>query len=400
MSKKDHIQREEIMGLGKHSLKKTYYSELLKKIRDLEEANNNLQSIFDHTTDAIIIHDADGNIFKTNQIADDFFEISEQDSEPNFFHYIQPKNQNNIIKKSWKKVLENTSSTIECPCLQVKSKKDIFIQISMSKTVLKERNMIISLIRDFKQRMLYEKELLEAKHKAEESDRLKTAFLANISHEIRTPMNGIMGFTQLLGDHNFSEDEKKSFIEIIEKSGQRMLNTINDIIDISKIETGHIEMSFQEIDIEELVDFNYRFFKPEADKKGLSLKIIKPVTSQTITIVSDKEKLSAIVSNLIKNAIKYTDEGFVEIKYTLEKDKLLISVKDSGIGIPKDRLDAIFERFVQADIYDKDSREGSGLGLAIIKAYTELLKGEISVESVEGKGSTFQLILPLKTSAG
>jgi signal transduction histidine kinase len=396
MSKKDHIQREDIMGLGRHSLKKTYYTELLKKIRDLEEANNNLQSIFDHTNDAIIIHDCNGKLFKTNQIADKLFEITEQNSEPNFLDFIQSENQDIDFEKSWKKVLNNTSVTIEGPCKQVKSQKEIFIQISMSKTVLNGKDLIISLIRDFKQRMLYEKELLEARYKAEESDRLKTAFLANISHEIRTPMNGIIGFTQLLGDPEYTEDEKTSFIKIIDKSGQRMLNTINDIINIAKIESGQVNLFYQEVDINELMRYHFQFFLPESQTKNLDFRFRNYPIEEAVFIRTDEEKLTTIMSNLIKNAIKYTDKGFVEIDYQIDNNEFIFSVKDSGIGIPKDRLDAIFERFVQADIFDKESREGSGLGLAIIKAYTEMLNGHISIESIVGKGSTFCLTLPLK----
>ena len=246
-----------------------------------------------------------------------------------------------------------------------------------------------------------ELELVNAKEKAEESDWLKTAFLANMSHEIRTPMNGILGFSELLKTPNLSGEEQQDYIRIIEKSGHRMLNTINDIISISKIESGLMEVNMKEANINEQIDFVYSFFKPEVEGKGMNLIIKKPLIGKEAFIQSDSEKIYGILTNLVKNAIKFTKEGTIELGYVLKTGRqsaeLEFYVKDTGIGIPKDRQLAIFDRFVQADISGKMAYQGAGLGLSISKAYVELLGGKIWVESEEGKGTILYFTLPYRT---
>ncbi|VXB51371.1 Protein-glutamate methylesterase [Flavobacterium sp. 9AF] len=239
-------------------------------------------------------------------------------------------------------------------------------------------------------------ELIKAKDKAEESDRLKSAFLANMSHEIRTPMNGIVGFTNLLLEPNLTGEEQQQYIEIIQKSGYRMLNTLNDLIDISKVETGQMEVYIKEFNICEEIENNYEFFKSEARQKGLNLILKKPIIKKDLIIYSDQRKINSILTNLIKNAIKYTDTGTIEISYSLENQQLFCQIKDTGIGIPKNRQEAIFDRFVQADISDIRAFEGSGLGLTIAKAYVEILGGTIGLESEEGIGSIFYFSIPIQ----
>ncbi|MDO8896694.1 MAG: PAS domain S-box protein, partial [Bacteroidales bacterium] len=243
-----------------------------------------------------------------------------------------------------------------------------------------------------------EKELVKAKERAEESDRLKSAFLANMSHEIRTPMNGILGFAELLKEPNLSGEEQKRFIGIIEKSGARMLNIINDIVSISKIEAGLMEVNRQDSNVNEQIEYIYTFFKPEVESKGMQLSFKNPLPANEAILKTDREKVYAILTNLVKNAIKYSNHGSIEFGYSLktneEHSELEFFVKDTGIGIPKDRQQAIFERFVQADIADKNALQGAGLGLSISKAYVEMLGGEIRVESEVGTGSTFYFTLP------
>ncbi|MBN2347479.1 MAG: PAS domain S-box protein [Bacteroidales bacterium] len=246
-------------------------------------------------------------------------------------------------------------------------------------------------------------ELEQAKLKAEESDRLKSAFLANMSHEIRTPMNGILGFTELLSPPDLSLEKKQKYIEIIRQSGNRMLNIINDLIDISKIEAGQVELRMQDTSINPLVENLYEFFMPEADSKGLKLNLFKELPTNMAVISTDSTKLSQVLSNLIKNALKYTQKGSIEFGYTLKENShsqskqiLTFYVKDTGIGIPKELMDKIFERFRQADLTPVKSEEGAGLGLSISKAYVELLGGTIKVESLEGRGSTFFFELPVQ----
>jgi len=238
------------------------------------------------------------------------------------------------------------------------------------------------------------KELVKAKDQAEESDRLKSAFLANMSHEIRTPMNGILGFAGLLKEPDLTGEMQQEYIKIIEKSGDRMLNIINNIIDISKIEANLIDVDIKDSNLNEKMEFIYNFFKPQVEEKGMRLLCNNTLSAKEANIRTDNEKVYSILTNLVKNAIKYSKEGTIEFGYIKKDTTLEFYVKDSGIGIPKGRQEAIFERFVQADTADKMARQGAGLGLSISKAYVELLGGKIWVESKVGMGSTFYFTLP------
>ncbi|MDH3381225.1 MAG: PAS domain S-box protein, partial [Flavobacteriaceae bacterium] len=255
---------------------------------------------------------------------------------------------------------------------------------------------LLAVKEDITQRKKFEAELIAAKEKAEESDRLKSAFLANMSHEIRTPMSGILGFSELLKTPQLSAEKQQKYIEIIEKSGKRMLSTINDIMDISKIEAGLMTVSLSEFNISEKSTDIFNFFKLEAKNKGLHLSINNKLKTEEEIIITDKEKLYSIMTNLVKNAIKFTNTGSIEFGFTVKNEKLEFCIKDTGIGIPKDRQAFIFDRFIQADIEDKLVHQGSGLGLAISKSYVEMLGGEIWVISEEGKGSEFYFSIPFK----
>jgi|WetSurMetagenome_2_1015567.scaffolds.fasta_scaffold00545_8 signal transduction histidine kinase/CheY-like chemotaxis protein len=242
---------------------------------------------------------------------------------------------------------------------------------------------------------------ISQQEKAQLADKLKSSFLANMSHEIRTPMNGILGFSELLKEPNLTGEQQQSYISIIEKSGERMLNIINNIIDISKIESGLMNLDIKLSNINEQIDYIHSFFKPEVEKKGVELYIKKSLPSREAIVKTDPEKLFAILMNLVKNAIKYTDKGSIELGYNKKTERenveLEFYVKDTGIGIPKERQEAIFERFIQADITDKSAYQGAGLGLSISKAYIEMLAGKVRVESIPGKGSVFYFTIPYKT---
>jgi len=240
------------------------------------------------------------------------------------------------------------------------------------------------------------KTLESAKLKAEESDKLKSAFLSNIAHEIRTPMHGILGFADMLKTASLSNEQMMEYIAIIEKSSGRMLNTITDLIEISRIESGQTEINLSILDIDGQLDSIYAIFKPEADKKGIQLTLKNSLETEGLHIRTDREKLDTILTQLLKNAIKYTKKGAIEIAYEQKGDYIEYSVKDTGIGIEKDKQHSIFGRFTQADNSLSKIYEGSGLGLSITKAYVEMLGGIIWVESEPGKGSTFYFTLPVE----
>jgi PAS domain S-box-containing protein len=268
---------------------------------------------------------------------------------------------------------------------------------------------MIGTIQDITERKHIEEELIIAKEKAEESDRLKSAFLTNMSHEIRTPMNGILGFAELLKEPNLTGEEQQECINIIEKSGARMLNIINDIIDISKIESGLMKVSLSETNINEQIEYIYTFFKPEFDGADKQLSFKNTLPSESVLIKTDREKIYAILTNLVKNAIKFTPKGSIEVGYNLkpaepktehmsgtldQSFELEFFVKDTGNGIRQEQLEIIFERFRQGSETLTKNYEGAGLGLSISKAFVEMLGGKIWVESELGKGSIFYFTIP------
>jgi len=244
------------------------------------------------------------------------------------------------------------------------------------------------------------KELIKAKEKAEESDKLKSAFLANMSHEIRTPLNGILGFADLLKDNDLDNEKKEKFLNVIDNSGNHLLNIINDIIDLSKIDAGQYTLYNEEIRLNNLFNEIFVFFNSfiEGSKnKDLKINLKKAFSNGSDTIFSDRTRLKQILTNLISNSIKFTSSGFINIEYSVKDNKeLLFTVEDSGIGISKDEIDIVFKRFRQADDSETRRYGGTGLGLAISESCVKLLGGKIWVESELGKGSKFSFTIPYK----
>ena len=262
----------------------------------------------------------------------------------------------------------------------------------------------IGLKEDISKRKQMEQDLISAKLKAEESDKLKSAFLANMSHEIRTPMNAIIGFSQLLNDPDISDEERFHYISLIQNSGNDLLGLIDDIIDISKIEAGQIKIFKSQYFIDnilnELQDSYKQLLRTKHNKDKVELKYRKPSGSNKVVIFSDIDRLKQIFRNLLSNAIKFTDFGLIEFGFTIEaktkNSQIKFYVRDTGIGIPKDKLDLIFESFRQVHASRHRLYGGTGLGLAITKKMVEILGGEIWAESTPGQGSTFYFTLPFE----
>lgn len=232
-----------------------------------------------------------------------------------------------------------------------------------------------------------------AEQKAIESDRLKTAFLQNISHEIRTPMNSIVGFSELLKDKEISETEEAEYLEMISKSSNQLLNIVNEVLDISLIETGNISVNKRRVNLNSLLDELYRFYKPLI-KNDISFSMIKGLSDSLSFILTDNIKISQVLNNLLSNAIKFTDKGHIRYGYNLVNNELEFFIEDTGIGIDSDFHQKIFERFRKIGHENIRLYEGIGLGLAICKGNIDLLNGKIWVESETGKGSKFSFTIP------
>ena len=241
--------------------------------------------------------------------------------------------------------------------------------------------------------------LIKAKDKAEEGDRLKMAFLTNLSHEIRTPMNAVLGFSDLLNDTNLSGKERLEYIEIIRKSGKNLVLIIDDLIEMSKIDSDQIEPNYAPINLQNSLKEIYESVKITIEKhKLIDFQLELPEIPIEKDVITDITKLKQIITNLLTNAIKFTDHGFIKFGYTVNtsKTKLVFTVADSGQGIHKDDQISIFSRFRKLDESSTEFKSGLGLGLAISKAYVEMMGGELSLQSEINKGSTFTFTLPLR----
>ncbi len=262
-----------------------------------------------------------------------------------------------------------------------------------SETDMQMLTIFSHLLVNIKLKLENENKLVKAKEKAEQSDRLKTSFLGNLSHEIRTPMNGIIGFMNLLKLPDLTDEERDEYLKLISTSGSRLLTTLDDIIEISQIDAGLAPLNIVTVDLYgELMKYG-KICEQNAKNKGIEYKVNINLPETKRKINTDVKKVQRIVHHLLCNAIKFTERGEVSFNVYSENEKIIISIKDTGIGIPEDMQQKIFERFVQAEYFLSRNFEGSGLGLAIVKEYANMLNFQIKLESEKGKGSTFYIII-------
>lgn len=246
--------------------------------------------------------------------------------------------------------------------------------------------------RDIQKRNKIAEELKQSKERAEESNRLKSAFILNLSHEIRTPLNAIMGFSDLLRKEGLSPDKRNQFIRYIQLRGDDLINIINDLIDISKIESNTLEINKREFNLNKLLDELYDYYtrlQLKNTNKDLQLNIHKPLPSAQAIIFNDEYRLKQIFNNLLNNAFKFTEKGIINYGYKIEDDRIICFVSDTGIGISEKNAHYIFQRFLQIDSTLTRKSGGLGIGLSISKSLVEMMDGKMWLDTEEGKGSTF-----------
>ncbi len=367
-----------------------------------QDANEIFSKVNKSSFDAIIGLDSDLRIISFNPAAERItgYTISEAIGSP-FQTIVVPKEQWDDFEVEIARFRQTgnckfTERSFEAVAIR-KNGEPFDAEISVIPYKGNDKSGSVVTIKDISTRKQYERELVEARHRAEESDKLKSAFLANMSHEIRTPMNSIIGFSELLTKPGSFDKNKEKYLSFIINSGKSLLNLINDIIDISKIEAGQLKVKPRIVQLNPIVNEIYisQYQINDMKNKPFELRMQKAVESDDFNINTDPFRLKQILNNLIGNAMKFTTNGFIEFGYKFSgPDKLLFYVKDTGVGMPQDKLDVIFKRFGQIEQKDDKNQTGTGLGLTISKKLAELLGGEMWVESVEGEGSTFFFTLP------
>lgn len=343
----------------------------------------------ENSTDAIGMSTPEGIHYYQNKAFTDLF--GEIDPEPSECLYVN----HSVGEEVFRTIMSGDNWTGEVQ-MYARDKRivDIFLRAYANKDSNGNITTLVGIHTDITDKKKVEKAIMLAKEKAEESDRLKSVFLANVSHEIRTPMNAILGFLELLKGEGLSHERMTGYIDIVNQSGKRLLNTINDIIEISKIEAGQSEVNISEVNISKIMKFHLDFFRQQCFDKGILLKMNEQIPYEYSSVMTDKHKLDGILTNLINNAIKFTHEGNIEFGNRIENDMILFYVKDTGMGISPEKQSSVFERFVQVGEKKTKSHEGSGLGLSIVKAYIDMLGGKIWLESELNKGSTFYFSIP------
>jgi PAS domain S-box-containing protein len=378
----------------------------LKKAEAVSEKERAyMAQLFESNPEAIIIINRDNTVNTVNQEFTHLFGYAKEEAQGKDIDVLISTPELFLEARSFSDmVLRGESAQAET---KRKHKDGHLIDVSILVTPIIINGEVIGgygIYRDITDRKKMEKYLIEAKIKAEESDRLKSAFLSNMSHEIRTPMNAILGFSTLLSEPELSVDERAEFIRIIKERGSDLLRIIDDIIDVAKIESGQIKIEISECPVNILLNtilVTLREVRKKQMKTNIDLRFIPGTEGNDFSILTDGNRLRQILTNLIENALKFTDEGYVEFGYTfnewMSREPVIeFYVKDTGIGIPVESQNMIFERFRQVDDSHTRKYGGTGLGLTIVKNLVQLLGGDIRFDSAH-QGTTFFVTLPLQT---
>jgi len=377
-----------------------------KAADQLKEEQAYLDQLYQSSSEAITMIDTQGTVQSVNLEFSRLFGYQPSD-------IIGKQIDESIVPKYLKdEGIRNTNRALTNERVERESisqkKNGMLIDVSILVTPIFINGQIVGaygIYRDITERKRIEKSLIIAKEKAEESDRLKSAFLSNMSHEIRTPMNAILGFSSLLSDGDSTPEERSEYIEIIKDRGNDLMRIISDIIDVAKIESGQLKINIKDCKINYLLEdiltvFNQMKKKQEKQQVELATSLENP--DSEFTILTDPQRLRQVITNLIENALKFTESGSVRFGYTLKEDpgigkSIIFFVEDTGIGIPSDMLNVIFERFRQVDDSHTRKYGGTGLGLTICKNLVHLMGGNLSVASEVGKGTRFTITLPMWT---
>ncbi len=380
-------------------------SDRVKAQEALQESKAQLQYVLNNTKDIILQVDLKGNFIFVNKTAELMTGYEQEELLKKSFYDLVAGEYHQLIEERVRKRIarEPLTDSFKFEIL-TKHKDRIWIELTTSPVV--KDNQVVGIqgvARNVSQRIEFEEKLKQAKEKAEEADRLKSAFLANMSHEIRTPMNAILGFSRLLNNPSVSRDQQEEYIEIINSRGNHLLQVINDIIDLSKIDSNQLNLEIKEFNLNHFLNETYLNFSQKIKEKHgdkVEFKLEKGLNDSEAVIKLDKTRLEQVISYILINAIKYTEKGVIKLGYETDdnRNNLIFFVQDTGIGIPQDKQDLIFERFRQSD--DSSTREygGTGLGLSISKGLVELMGGSIWLKSEAGKGTVFYFSLPYSTS--
>jgi PAS domain S-box-containing protein len=377
-------------------------NELQFSNRDITNEKNKYLTVFESFFAPIILLDDNNRIINFNLAASKLFTNLYVSGE---FYYSQHPSDTapkEFLDKINQLLISNNSDLSYETYLETNNGKRFF-QVLLKKMldVSDKFKGIVIMLNDLTQRKEIEQHLQSAKTKAEEADRLKTAFLANMSHEIRTPMNAILGFTELMLTTNPGKKERSEFLKLIRTSSGDLLNIIEDLIDIAKIESKQFKIKFKDCRPYDIIIDLQIIFQEVLKRYGISdtveLLIKVDEADKNIIFYCDGERLKQILNNLLNNAAKFTDNGFIEFGYRLvDRSNIFFFVRDTGPGIPDEMKDQIFDRFTQIESQSLKDHRGAGLGLAISKNIVNLLGGTIWVESIPGKGSDFLFQLPMR----
>ncbi len=357
------------------------------------------EQLFQNSPEGIAITDEKGNFLRANSEFFKMFGYAPEEIEgKNLDLLVTPENLASESKNLTRRMVEGFKIRFES-VRKRKNGEEFYVSIWGAPIEIEDGILACcSLYRDITDIKKHEKNLIDSRKQAEESDRLKTAFLANMSHEIRTPLNAIIGFSDLLNTPDLTDDLREDYVQVIKTSGNALLHLINDIIDVAKIEAGQLVMNNEEFLLKPVLNELLTFFiqhRVHMEKKNISIRLDIPSNIDHVAITTDVNRFNQIFTNLINNALKFTYEGSIDFGFQFQKDSSIIFfVRDSGIGLTKDEQELIFKRFRQTDSTIRQGTRGTGLGLTISKNLVSLMGGKIWVNSEPGKGSTFYFSLP------